>query len=258
MSTHLNASSQKRHRSSSPCGIPFQGMYGDVTDIILGSPQKPLAEECTKNKLPQGCWLARLLLSCGRVRFVYVGTRVRWSLRLVFLFPRTRGFRCRAHKINIDQFSRRASYILFMPSGFMLSQLLPSLSCPGRAYVALTSHPGGGLLGGLCGGGLGLEKDRTGAWYRAVCPKKSGVRRPSPPLIGVTTGSIGVTAALESLESISYARLSCLMSYRASTDTNSFFRLPEADLNRSTQPVTIDQRPRRRRSQMPLICTRTS
>lgn len=62
--------------------------------------------------------------------------------------------------------------------------------------------------------------------------------------------------ALDSLESISYERCSFLISYLASTDTNSFFFsslfLVNMLLNSVAQPVSMDRRPRRNNSQMPL------
>lgn len=71
--------------------------------------------------------------------------------------------------------------------------------------------------------------------------------------MGDLTGEIGVTTALESLDSISYARVSFLTSYLASTDTNSFLFLPRQELKRSTQPRTMAQRPSRKSSQIPFI-----
>ena len=75
-------------------------------------------------------------------------------------------------------------YILFIPNG--LTYLSPfrggggGLAAPlGGAYVSLGSQ----VTVCCCGdcGARGLENDLAGAWYRAVWPKKSGVRRPSFP-----------------------------------------------------------------------------
>lgn len=75
--------------------------------------------------------------------------------------------------------------------------------------------------------------------------------------MGVTTEGVTDWSMIfpeSSRDSISYERGSFLRSSsRASTETNSLlFRLGD-EINISRQPVTMDQRPRRRQSQMPFI-----
>merc|ERR1711879_913189 len=66
------------------------------------------------------------------------------------------------------------------------------------------------------------------------------------------TGDSGVIATFVSFESISYARVSCLSSWRASADTNSCLRRRGMHGIRSAQPVTMLQRPKRKRTHSPL------